>query len=128
MDAQQELFIRLKLNIEAEGYKVFDGALPPENTPYPFVYLGDFEQNDRETKSHPYGNVYPTIHVWHNKETERGTVSGMLYRIKQICRKITHTTTYAWSVRNVKSRIITDTTTKAPLLHGIIEAEWFFFS
>lgn len=128
MDAQQELFTRLKLNIEAEGFKVYDGALPPKGTPYPFVYLGDFEQTDRDTKTQPYGNVYPTIHVWHDNLMERGTLSEMLLAIKRICRKLSHTTTYAWSVRNVRSRIITDTTTKAPLMHGIIEAEWFFFS
>ena len=128
MDAQQELFTYLKLNIEALGYAVYDGALPPENTPYPFVYLGDFEQSDRDTKSHPYGNVYPTIHVWHNDMLQRGTVSDMLLQIKHVCRRLTHTKTHAWSVRNINSRIITDTTTKAPLMHGIIDGEWFFFS
>jgi hypothetical protein len=127
MDAQQELFTTLKLNIERQGYAVYDGALPPADTPYPFVYLGDFAQNDRDTKSHPYGNVFPTIHVWHNNPNERGTVSEMLRQVKLICRRISHTQTYAWSVRNVNSRIITDTTTRQPLLHGIVEGEWFFF-
>ena len=128
MDAQQELFTHLKLNIEKLGYKVYDGALPPANTPYPFVYLGEFRQTDRDTKTHPYGNVYPTIHVWHNDLSRRGELSDMLLSIKLVCRQLTHTPTYAWSVRNVTSRIINDTTTKAPLMHGIIDGEWFFFS
>lgn len=128
MDAQQELFTHLKLNIEALGYAVYEGALPPAETPYPFVYLGEFRQSDRDTKSHPYGNVYPTIHVWHNNMLERGTLSEMLLNIKRVCRATQRTTSYAWSVRNVNSRIITDTTTKTPLMHGIIDGEWFFFS
>lgn len=126
MDAQQELFTHLKLNIEKLGYAVYDGALPPENTPYPFVYLGDFRQSDHDTKTHPYGYVYPTIHVWHNSTLERGTVSEMIAEIKKVCKTLSHTPTYAWAVRNLNSRIITDTTTKTPLLHGIIDGEWFF--
>lgn len=128
MDAQQELFTHLKLNIEKLGYKVYDGALPPANTPYPFVYLGEFRQTDRETKTHPYGNVYPTIHVWHNNLFKRGELSDMVLEIKRVCRQLTRTPTYAWSVRNVTSRIINDTTTKEQLMHGIIDGEWFFFS
>ena len=128
MDAQQELFTHLKLNIEALGYAVYDGALPPADTPYPFVYLGEFRQTDRDTKSHPYGNVYPMIHVWHSDFSKRGDLSTMMLNIKQVCRRLQRTQSYAWSVRNVTSRIINDTTTKTPLMHGIIDGEWFFFS
>ena len=126
MDAEQELFIALKLGIEALGYAVYDGALPPENTPYPFVYLGEFRQTDREHKNARTGVVYPTIHVWHNKTTERGTVSRMLFDIKTVCRKIDRTNNYAWLFRNVNGQIIADETTKVPLLHGIVEVEGLF--
>ena len=51
MDPQQEIFTELLLRIKALGYDVFDGELPPENTPYPFVYLGDMQQTDRNTKT-----------------------------------------------------------------------------
>ena len=126
MDAQQEYFTALKLGIEAKGYAVFDGALPPENTSYPFVYLGDFRQTDTALKNALTGTVYPTIHVWHNNPRQRGTVSQMLLDIKTVCRQITHTDNYAWLVRNVNSRIVPDNTTKTPLLHGIVEAEGLF--
>lgn len=129
MDAQQELFTHLKLNIEALGYAVYDSELPPEDTPYPFVYLGDFEQDDKEIKSGTYGTVSPMIHVWHNDTNQRGTVSEMLRNIKLVCRQLKNTPSYAWTVFNIKSRIITDKTTKAPLLHGVIHGgEWYFFS
>lgn len=41
MDPQQELFTKLLTEIKALGYDVYDGFLPPDGTPYPFVYLAD---------------------------------------------------------------------------------------
>jgi hypothetical protein len=126
MDAEQELFIALKLGIEAKGYAVYDGALPPDNTPYPFVYLGEFRQMDTELKFARTGTVYPTIHVWHNNIRQRGTVSKMLLEIKTVCRLIERTSNYAWMFRNFNSRILPDETTKTPLLHGVLELDGLF--
>lgn len=125
-DPQQELFTRLIVDIKALGYDVYDGALPPENTPYPFVYLGDFRQSDTGLKGAIIGNVYPTIHVWHNSPKKRGTSSQMMYEIKMICRHIEKTENYSWLLNSVNQRIITDTTTKQPLLHGILELGFLF--
>jgi hypothetical protein len=125
-DPQQELFSRLKLDIEAAGYDVYDTFLPPEGTPYPFVYLGNFTQNDNETKSEVIGYVYPQIHVWHNNPRQRGTVSKMLCDIKAICRRIARTDNYAWMIQNVRQQILADNTTKTPLIHGVIESDWRF--
>lgn len=126
MDAQQELFTAIKLALEAKGYAVYDGALPPVNTPYPFIYLGDFQQLDTERKNAVTGTVYPMIHVWHNQYTQRGTVSQMLLDIKTVCRTLQRTTNFAWLIRNVNTRIIADKTTKTPLLHGVFEADCLF--
>lgn len=125
-DPQQELFTRLKLDLEALGFSVYDGVLPPENTPYPFVYLGEFRQIDDANKSAVFGTVYPTIHVWHNDPRQRGTVSGMLLEIKTACRKIDHTENFAWAVREMNQHIFSDNTTKTPLLHGVLEAGFSF--
>lgn len=126
MDPQQELFTELLLKMKENGYDVYDGGLPPDGTPYPFIYLGDSQQTDDANKSAVFGNVYQTIHVWHNDPKQRGKVSSMLLEIKQVCRQIEHTANFAWNVRNLNQRIIPDTTTKEPLLHGIIEAEFKF--
>lgn len=125
-DPQQELFTKIKLDIEAKGYAVYDGELPPENTPYPFVYLGEFRQSDTGLKGAIVGNVYPTVHVWHNSPKKRGTVSQMLLDIKTICRHIEHTDGFSWLLNSVTQRIITDTTTKQPLLHGVLELGYKF--
>lgn len=126
MDPQQELFAELLQKIKEWGYDVYDGALPPEDTPYPFVYLADSQQIDDANKTAIFGSVYQTIHVWHNNMKQRGTVSAMLLAIKDICRKVEHTKNFAWYVASVDQRILADTTTKTPLLHGILDIEFRF--
>lgn len=126
--AQQELYTRLltalKAHFEPQGYGVYDGFLPPENTAYPFVYLGDFRQLDTTTKKGVYGSVYPTVHIWHSNPFQRGTVSQMLLEVKMIMLGISQTDNFTWVLKSPLERIIPDTTTKTPLLHGIIEAEF----
>lgn len=126
MDPQQELFTALKQGLEEKGYRVFDGALPPKDTPYPFVYLGDFEQTDSETKGRGIGFVYPTIHVWHNNPNQRGTVSSILTVIKDLCRNTYRTSNYGWLYQRCTQQILPDNTTKQPLLHGILQPEYKF--
>ena len=121
-DPQQELFTKIKLDLEALGYSVFDGALPPANTPYPFIYLGDFRQTDEANKNAIFGDVFPMIHIWHNNPNQRGMVSRMLLDIKTTLRKIERTPNFSWFVTGMNQRILPDNTTKTPLLHGVIEA------
>lgn len=121
-DPQQELFTAYKLSLEAKGYAVYDGCLPPEDTPYPFIYLGDFSQSDDQHKNAVTGRVHPTIHVWHNNPKQRGTVSQMLLDVKAVIYKTERTEHFGWLVQTVDSRIIPDNTTNTPLLHGIVEA------
>lgn len=126
MDPQQELFTKLLTEIKALGYDVYDGFLPPDGAPYPFIYLADSQQTDDANKTAVFGNVYQTIHVWHSNPRQRGTVSKMLLAIKNTCRKLEHTDNFAWDVRNVNQRILPDKTTKQPLLHGLLEIEFSF--
>ena len=125
-DPQQELFTELLVNLKKEGFDVYDGFLPPESTPYPFYYLGDNQQTDDANKSAVFGNVHQTIHVWHNNPKQRGTVSVMLLTAKNVCRKVGRTANFSWHLRGVSQRIIPDNTTKTPLLHGILEADFYF--
>ena len=82
MDPQQELFTILKIELEKLGYDVYDGYLPDNETTYPFVYLADSQLTDDINKTAVFGNVYQTIHVWHNNPKQRGTVSKILLNIK----------------------------------------------
>lgn len=126
IDPQQELFSAIKIALEQDGYTVYDGILPPDGTPYPFIYLGDCQQTDRELKNAVFGSVYPTVHVWSDNPRKRGTLSGMLLAIKNACRNIERTSNFTWNLRNVTQRIMADTSTKTPLMHGVIELEYQF--
>lgn len=124
MDPQQELFTELLLKIKATGYDVYDSFLPPDGTPYPFVYLADNRMVDDANKNAILASVHQTIHVWHSNLRKRGTVSSMLAEIKHICRHLHYTQTFAWDCRAANQRILTDNTTKTPLLHGLLEVEF----
>lgn len=126
MDPQQELFTALRLAIEAQGYGVYDGGLPPDGTPYPFVYLADSRQHDQQNKSAIFGTVYQTVHVWHSNPRQRGTVSEILADIKAVARELHDTKYFAWCVSNVEQRILADNSTRTPLLHGVLELEFRF--
>ena len=101
MDPQQELFTALLLALREQRYDVYDGALPPEDTPYPFLYLGDSRQTDEPNKSLLFGVVYQTIHVWHDNPKQRGTVSAMLSAVQTTCRTLGTTAHFAWFVLDV---------------------------
>lgn len=126
IDPQQELFTQLKIELEKIGYSVYDGFLPPKDTPYPFIYLGDSQLIDEVNKTAVFGSVLQTIHVWHNNPKQRGVVSNMALNIKTVCRQIKHTSNFAWFVRNINQQIIPDNTTNQPLLHGVLEVEFIF--
>lgn len=126
VDPQQELFTELLLKLKDMEYDVYDTFLPTEGTSYPFIFIADSQQTDTQTKSAVMGNVYQTIHVWHNNPKQRGTVSQMLLDIKKVCYKLEHTENFAWMIQNVNQRILPDKTTKTPLLHGVLELEFKF--
>lgn len=126
MDPQQELFTYLRLAIEDAGYRVEDSALPPDGTPYPFVYLAGSTQTDREHKGAASGTVSQTIHVWSSNPRNRGTVSSILLAIKTICRRLSHTDNFTWALSNVTQNILPDNTTAEPLLHGVLDVDFRF--
>ena len=125
-DPQQVMFTAIRQGCVAlfGEDKVYDSGLPPDGTPYPFVYLADNQfVDDAGNKSLVIGNNYQTIHIWHDNPDERGTVSGMIAQVKSMCRKIRNTASFSWDFRNSDARILTDMTTKAPLLHAVITVE-----
>lgn len=127
MDPQQELFTELLVRLkEAFPDKVYDGFLPPEDTPYPFIYLADSQLIDTEMKGAVTGTVYQNIDIWHDSPEKRGTVSAMLLQIKEICRKLEHTENFAWLIRNISQRILSDTSTGKTLMRGRLELEFKF--
>ena len=128
MDPQQELFTALLLAFRAAfgENNVYDGALPPEGTTYPFVYLGDSQLVDEPNKSAIFGIVSQTVHIWQDDPGNRGTVSKMALSVKEKARRIGKTANFDWLLRGVSQQILPDNTTKTPLLHCVITLEYRF--
>lgn len=130
MDPQQELFsailVALKNKYKGTGIGVYDTFLPPKGTPYPFIYLVNTRQVDRQSKSGAIGTVYQSIHVWHDNPRRRGDVSQIMLDIKEACRCLEKTTNFGWVLVNVDQQILPDDTTKQPLLHGVLELGFLF--
>ena len=127
MDPQQELFTRLKIKLEEYGYSVYDGFLPPENTPYPFVYLGESTLTDEPNKTAIFGRVTQKVDVWHNDIEKRGTLSAIMLNVKRAARSMEKNEDgFKWLLVNTTQRILPDKTTARPLLHGILEFEYKF--
>ena len=124
MDIQQAVFTQLKIDIESLGYDVYDGKLPSEGTPYPFVYLGNSNQSDNSTKAGNIGTVSQMIHIWHNDVQKRGTVSAMLADIKDVCRGLERK--YPVIPSGMTQDILPDNTTTQPLLHGVLTVNFKF--
>lgn len=100
---------------------VFDTFLPPESTPYPFIFLNDgYEIEDFRMKGAYFGQTSISIDVWHNDPTQRGTVDSLLFAVRQICRRIDQTKTYSWCLSSCTLEYLPDMTTIQPLYRGIL--------
>ena len=127
MDPQQELFTAILTKLRGAGYTIYDGLLPSAGATYPFIYLADSATTETPTKPYVIGEVLQSIHVYHNNERKRGTVSVMLIDIKNKLREIERDATgFGWNLVEVNQTILPDDTTDQPLLHGVIEARFKF--
>lgn len=122
MNPGQELFGALLVALrKAYPGMVYDSFLPPEETPYPFIYLnGTYEIEDFRMKGAYFGQTAISIDVWHNDPTQRGTVDSLLFAVRQICRRIDQTKTYSWCLSSCTLEYLPDTTTSQPLYRGIL--------
>lgn len=71
MNPGMELFGALLVALQsAYTDRVFDTFLPPEQTPYPFIFLNDpYEIEDFRMKGSYFGQTSISIDVWHNDPT-----------------------------------------------------------
>ena len=122
---QQEIFTKVKTTCLNLGYSTYD-YLPMENVPYPFVFVGEDSSTDMPNKTAIHGAYNLTIHVYHNDYKKRGTNSTIMMNIKQALRELKSTQSFYVSVRNINDQILTDNTTNIPLLHGVIDVEFYF--
>ena len=125
MTAQQELFMAVKARLQDLGYEVYDNMLPPEGTPYPFIYLAETTQTQYNAKAQDAGYVRLVVQVW-GKATMRGTISEISGDVVETVRTLDHTDNDGYALREREQRIINDNTTKTPLMQGYNSLEVFY--
>ena|SRR5699024_4318132 len=121
---EQRVFDAIFKVCQRLNYRVFD-YLPARETPYPFVYVGEIFQQDRQTKSNLYGNIQATIHIYNDYKKRRETTSMRdnikleMYRIKDI-------DGMRLKLNRGTGQILIDDSTPETLIHGILELEFTF--
>ena len=129
MDSQQELFsallVKLKKELESEGVNVYDTFLPSEGTPYPYVYIGNSQLvDDYGNKTMILGSITQVVDVWHNNPRKRGELSEIMMIVKNVARQINRTNNFAFQIKDINQRILPDTSTSEPLMHGVLELDF----
>lgn len=118
MIAQQEYFMALKQALIDAGYSVYDNQLPPNNTPYPFVYLAGSWQNPQDIKAGDIGMLTQIVQVW-GTANQRGTLSSIASNILAIAKTV-QGEHYSYTVRlnETEQQILDDNTTSTPLMQA----------
>lgn len=129
MDSQQELFIALKVQLEkalkSKGVNVYDTFLPSGGTSYPYVYIGNSQLvDDYGNKTIILGTITQVVDVWHNNPRKRGELSEIMMIVKDVARQISRTSSFAFQISNINQRILPDTSTSEPLMHGVLELDF----
>lgn len=123
---QIELYSQIRQAAEKSGCQVFDGLMPPEHTPYPFVYLGEAMILEGSIKTGRVGQYSQTVHVWSDHFNRRGDLARLMEEIVQRCARIIRTDRYGTMLSSHSMRILADSSTKTPLLHGVIELNYSY--
>ncbi len=126
MNPGMELFGALLVALQsAYTDRVFDTFLPPEQTPYPFIFLNDpYEIEDFRMKGSYFGQTSISIDVWHNDPTQRGTVDSLLFSVRQIARALDRNRLYSLCLSSCSLEYLPDRTTDQPLYRGILSLEF----
>lgn len=109
------------------GYETYNYL--PDDTSYPFVYLGEQfgVPIQVKTPSSLVGSSVITVHVYGVKE-KRKQVTDMLGAITQQAKTIAHADVYSVCFASDKPQIIQDSSTSTMLWHGILELEFNYLN
>lgn len=123
----QELYDEVFKICQGLGYNVFT-YLPPDKTPYPFVYIGESQELPTATKSILFGTIQLSIHIY-GLHTKRKQVSDMKGAIMHELRTFRQSENFNWKILNnsTQPQMLQDTTTNTALWHCVIPLEMRFY-
>lgn len=119
MGPQQEIFTLCLLKSKELFKNVYD-YIPGPKTEYPFVFVGAQHSRDKPNKSSIFCDVDQEIHFYQNNMKKRGDMTGMMTKLIYELRKIKYTKNYNIRIKDSTQRVIFDTSTDTPLLHGVL--------
>lgn len=61
---------------------VYDQALPPAGTPYPFVYIANQDTSRYPSKDNSIEYVNQMVRFYHDDITQRGSFDSMIYNLR----------------------------------------------
>jgi hypothetical protein len=104
-----------------KGYDTFD-YLPDENQSYPFVFVGNQQNTDIQTKDRTLGTTHIQIDVYaeFNYRSEVLTIMDDLQATVIDCQR---TENFKYQVTNANQQMIADQSTDIPLWHGVLELD-----
>ena len=70
MSPQLQIYNAVFLASMKLGFRTVD-YLPPKDYKLPFVYVGEYFDQDRRTKDRLYGDMQLTLHVYHDYQERR---------------------------------------------------------
>lgn len=104
------------------GYADCSDFLPPANTPYPFIRVGEYTGNDVMNKTHVFGTYNQMIHLFWLK-SDRSGMTDVMGNLKRDLRNLTKTAGGYGILVKLNERVIPEVAENKTLLHGVITLE-----
>lgn len=104
-----------------KGYDTFD-YLPDENQSYPFVFVGNQQNTDIQTKGRILGTTHIQIDVY-AEFNHRSEVLDIMDDLQATVINYQHTDNFKYQVTNTSQQMIADQSTDIPLWHGVLELD-----
>lgn len=127
MSPQQQIFTACrKIAIEViNETQVIDRL--DQKASYPLIYIGEQSSQDEENKSAVFGRVQQTLHFYDDDLEKRGRLSLLMDQTIRRLRRLESVQNYGLNLENVRTRMISDTSSERTLLHGVLELEFKFY-
>ena len=104
-----------------QGYDTFD-YLPDESQSYPFVFVGNQQNTDIQTKGRTLGTTHIQIDVY-AEFNHRSEVLDIMDDLQATVINYQHTDNFKYQVTNTSQQMIADQSTDSPLWHGVLELD-----
>lgn len=119
---QQAIFDEIMLQCMSVHDEVYM-YIPPQQTPLPYVYVGEQIDTDRYTKSGVHGYVTQRVHIYGHID-KRGSTSLLADAIRRKLRGVKSAGGYQVMLDRSNQDVLVDQSTPDPLWHFVIEVRY----